>query len=109
MGFLRYGLTLVVPETAGDFRRDPETVLKLPPQNKRPFFKVAIGKEGIKFFPRLPGYVNSWIPGCVLEAVVEITARKPDMTQAEFSRTAKELNFFAHLASQSQVPKSEIG
>ena len=77
-------------------------IRKLPPQNKQSFFKVAIGKEGTKFFPRLPGYVNSWIPGCVLEAIVEITTGKPDMTQAEFSRAAKELNFFAHLASQSR-------
>jgi hypothetical protein len=46
--------------------------------------------------------VNSWIPGCVLEAVVEISAGKPDMTQVDFSRAATELNFFAHLASQSR-------
>ncbi|MGD8650389.1 MAG: hypothetical protein PVJ77_27910 [Desulfobacterales bacterium] len=72
----------------------------LPPQKKQSFFKVAIGKDGIRFFPRLPGYANSWIPGCVLEAIVEITTGKPDMPQAEFSREAKKLNFFARLTSQ---------
>jgi hypothetical protein len=79
----------------------------LPPQKKQSFFKVAIGKEGIRFFPRLPGYVNSWIPGCVLEAIVEIATGKPDMTQAEFSRAAKKLNFFAHLASQTPPQKTK--
>jgi hypothetical protein len=71
----------------------------LPPRKKQFFFKVAIGKNGISFFPRLPGYLSSWIPGCVLEAIVEIATGKPDMTQAEFSRAAKKLDFFAFLTN----------
>lgn len=77
----------------------------LPPQKKQSFFKVAIGKDGIRFFPRLPGYMSSWIPGCVLEAIVEIATGKTDMTQAEFSRAARKLEFFAHLSNQPPPPK----
>ena len=79
----------------------------LPPPKKQSFFKVAIGKDGIRFFPRLPGYANSWIPGCVLEAIVEIATGKPDMPQAEFSRAAKKLNLFARLASQPPPQKTK--
>jgi hypothetical protein len=42
----------------------------------------------------------------VLEAIVEIATGKPDMPQAEFSRAAKKLNFFAHLASQTSPEKN---
>jgi hypothetical protein len=45
----------------------------------------------------------------VLEAIVEIATGKPDMPQAEFSRAAKKLNFFAHLASQTPPPPPKKG
>lgn len=32
-------------------------------------FKVAI-ENGLRFTPRLPGYHRSWLPGCLIEAVV---------------------------------------
>ena len=51
--------------------------------------------------------MNSWIPGCVLEAIVEIATGKPDMTQTEFSRADKKLNFFAHLASRTSPEKTK--
>jgi hypothetical protein len=43
----------------------------------------------------------------VLEAMVEIATGKPDMPQAEFSRAAKKLNFFAHLTSQISPEKTK--
>jgi hypothetical protein len=57
LGFLRYGLTMVVPETASDFRRDPETVRKIKRRlNVLRFIlhakAVAIASVGPKYFKK---------------------------------------------------------
>jgi len=61
------------------------------------FYKVAIGRPGVQFWPPLPGYEHYWIPGCVQESMVVAETNNHDMTQEEFNKRAKELGFFAHL------------
>lgn len=61
------------------------------------FYKVAIGRPGVEFWPPLPGYEHYWIPGCVQESMVVAETGTHDMSQEEFNRRAKELGFYAHL------------
>ncbi|NPV04594.1 MAG: hypothetical protein HPY67_07670 [Syntrophaceae bacterium] len=65
--------------------------------NEVKFYKVAIGRPGVQFWPPLPGYEHYWIPGCVQESMVVAETNNHDMTQEEFNKRAKELGFFAHL------------
>jgi hypothetical protein len=61
------------------------------------FYKVAIGRPGVQFWPPLPGYEHYWIPGCVQESMVVAETGNHDLSQEEFNKRAKELGFFAHL------------
>jgi hypothetical protein len=75
-----------------------------PKIHKRPndffFYKVAVGIKGVKFFPRLPGYKADWIPGCAVEAIVSAaTGNFNGTSQVFFNQKARELGFYAHLAS----------
>jgi len=64
------------------------------------FYKVAVGMEGVKFYPRLPGYQSDWIPGCAVEAIVAAnTGEFNGCKQEIFNKEARELGFFAHLVS----------
>lgn len=64
------------------------------------FYKVAVGLNGTKFLPRLPGYRPDWIPGCAVEAIYSAsTGQFNGCSQEEFNQKAKELGFFAHLVS----------
>ena len=61
-------------------------------------YKVAVGIEGVRFFPKLPGYRPRWIPGCTVEAIVAAaTGLFNHMTQVEFNEVARSLGFFAYL------------
>ncbi len=71
---------------------------------KNPFYKVAIGREGVKFIPRLPGYKPDWIPGCVIEAMVAAeTGYFNHLSQQEFNRMARELGFFALMVQETKI------
>jgi len=62
------------------------------------FYKVAVGLDGMKFFPKLPGYEADWIPGCAVEAIIAAkTGEFNGSSQEEFNKKARELGFFAHL------------
>ncbi|TSC54447.1 MAG: hypothetical protein LiPW31_111 [Microgenomates group bacterium LiPW_31] len=64
------------------------------------FYKVAVGLDGVKFYPHLPGYRAEWIPGCAVEAIYSAaTGQFNGSSQQEFNKRAKELGFFAHLVS----------
>ncbi|MBM4305256.1 MAG: hypothetical protein FJ123_00835 [Deltaproteobacteria bacterium] len=64
------------------------------------FYKVAVGLDGARFLPRLPGYKADWIPGCAVEAIYSAATGKFNVSsQAEFNQGAKKLGFFAHLVS----------
>ena len=64
------------------------------------FYKVAVGLNGVKFYPHLPGYRAEWIPGCAVEAIYSAaTGQFNGSSQEEFNKRAKELGFFAHLVS----------
>jgi hypothetical protein len=69
-------------------------------QNDQPknltFYKVAVGIENTRFYPRLPGYRPNWIPGCVVDAMVAAaTGNFNGIQQIEFNEMAKKLGFFA--------------
>lgn len=62
------------------------------------FYKVAVGMEGVKFLPRLPGYQDNWIPGCALEGIYSsVTGQYNGQSQKSFNKKARELGFYAHL------------
>jgi len=61
------------------------------------FYKVAVGIDGVKFFPRIPGYNANWLPGCTVEAIVFSAINDFNGSQTEFNKKAKDLGFFAHL------------
>lgn len=64
---------------------------------KNTFYKVAIGLKNAKFCPKLPGYKNDWLPGCVIEAMHLAILKKSANNQKEFIRQAKKIGFYAHL------------
>lgn len=53
-------------------------------------YKIALGLEGVRFDPPLPGFQPDWIPGCVAEAIVRTMGFQPT-TQTEFNRVAREI------------------
>lgn len=62
------------------------------------FYKVAVGMDGVRFYPRLPGYKQNWIPGCAVEAMVAAaTGDFNGTSQEEFNQRAKNLGFFARM------------
>ncbi len=62
------------------------------------FYKVAVGLDGVKFFPRLPGYESDWIPGCAVEAIIAAkTGNFNGSSQQVFNQKARELGFFVHM------------
>jgi len=64
------------------------------------FYKVAVGLNGTRFLPRLPGYRADWIPGCAVEAIYSAaTGQFNGSSQGEFNQRARELGFFARLVS----------
>ncbi len=64
------------------------------------FYKVAVGMDGVNFYPRLPGYRSDWIPGCAVEAIVSAaTTSFNGHPQRIFNQKARDLGFFAHLVS----------
>ena len=68
--------------------------------NGHSFYKVAVGMEGVKFFPRLPGYKSDWIPGCAVEAITSAaTGDFNGVSQEVFNKQARDLGFYAHLVN----------
>ena len=61
------------------------------------FYKVAIGLGALRFFPKLPGYKQDWIPGCVLEAMHNSITKSKTTSQIVFNQEAKIIGFYAHL------------
>jgi len=62
------------------------------------FYKVAVGMKDTKFFPRLPGYKQDWIPGCAVEAIMAAaTGEFNGCSQREFNQKAEKLGFFARM------------
>ena len=68
---------------------------------KRPkgisFYKVAVGMDGVRFRPKLPGYRRNWMPGCAVEATVVANTLNFDMDQMEFNKAANDLGLRALL------------
>jgi hypothetical protein len=79
---------IVIDDTHPRIREKPEGIF---------FYKVALGLKGVNFTPRLPGYHNDWIPGCVVEAIVASATGSFNGEQSDFNQRAKELGFFAHM------------
>ncbi|MBL7058536.1 hypothetical protein ISS03_04310 [Patescibacteria group bacterium] len=64
------------------------------------FYKVAVGMDGVEFFPKLPGYKKDWVPGCVVEAMsVACTADFTGKDQLLFNKQTSELGFYPHLVN----------
>ena len=71
------------------------------------FYKVAMGMDGVKFLPRLPGYKSDWIPGCTVEAIYSAaTGSFNHIPQTEFNSTARDLGFYAHLVVNEEADSS---
>jgi hypothetical protein len=85
--YLKMG-AIVIDDTHPKIREKPGGIL---------FYKVALGLKGTKFTPRLPGYRNDWIPGCVVEAIVASATGSFNGSQSDFNKKAKKLGFFAHM------------
>lgn len=56
--------------------------------------KATLGMEGMVFWPRLPKWDRSWLPGCCVEALVSAT-QGFTMTQKEFNQQAEQMGFVA--------------
>ena len=88
--YLKKG-TIIVDDTHPKIRKRPEGFF---------FYKVAVGLEGVKFYPRLPGYKADWIPGCAVEAIVSAATGSFNSGRSEtFIKKARELGFYAHLVN----------
>lgn len=67
-----------------------ENLLRI--RSKGETFKVALGLKRVKFFPRLPNFEDRWLPGCVIEVLVE-SSNGGNGSQEEFNKTASSINF----------------
>jgi hypothetical protein len=73
-----------------------DTHPKLTGTNGFKLYKVAVGAEGIVFYPSLPGFQRNQIPGCAVEAIVR--ARYPEITNCqEFMAEANSLGFVPYM------------
>lgn len=52
-------------------------------------YKATLGLEGVRFFPKIPGYGAEWLPGCVIEALNGHNGH--NQTQQEFDQRGREL------------------
>lgn len=59
-------------------------------------YKTALGLEGVNFIPSLPGYDKRWLPGCVIEALVNGQIQR---TQDSFDLHGQELGLRPFLVS----------
>lgn len=71
-------------------------------KNYMHIYKVAMELRETIFLPPLSGYRKSWIPGCVLEAIVVCSQRSPGKIkdQNEFDEVARKVGFRAIPANQ---------
>lgn len=55
-------------------------------------YKAALGfgSDGVKIFPRLPGYNSKWLPGCVIESLVVSNGYNGN-TQERFDQKGREI------------------
>jgi len=55
-------------------------------------YKSALGLEGVRFLPEIPGYDREWLPGCVIEALV-VSNGHAGANQQDFDQISKEIGF----------------
>jgi len=53
-------------------------------------YKVAMTVEGVQFFPKLPGYLFNWVPGCAIEAILQARFGHDTIMDPEKTRLAAE-------------------
>ena len=51
-------------------------------------YKVAMSIEGVKFLPKLPGYLFDWVPGCAIEAILQAGFGHDTIIDPEKARVA---------------------
>lgn len=87
--FLKPG-AIVIDDTHPKILKKPKNVF---------FYKVAVGLDKVRFFPRLPGYRSDWIPGCAIEAIISSTIGGGfnGISQINFNNRARKIGFYAHL------------
>lgn len=74
-----------------------------PPMRKRPehatVYRVVASLPGLRFIPRLPGFEATWVPGCLVEAIVRgRSAGDPHVCRQDtFDRLAEEIGFDVRL------------
>lgn len=81
-----------------------------PPMRRRPAhataYRVVAGLPGLRFVPRLPGFAATWVPGCLVEAIVRGQSAE-DLRlsrQDTFDRLAEEIGFDVRL-----IPLEGVG
>lgn len=74
----------------------PEIVRQIRKTQNGKVYKTALGLTGVNFVPRLPGYDKRWLPGCVIEALVNGNTQK---TQDSFDFHGRELGLKPFLVS----------
>ena len=66
-------------------------------------YKVALTLNGTKFVPSLAGYINGkLLPGCVIEVLVLNGSKHQIITQDEFNKGAREMEFRVSLLDLTQ-------
>jgi len=68
-------------------------------------YKAALGfrSNGVKIFPRLPGYNSKWLPGCVIESLVVSNGYNGNI-QERFDQKGREIGLKPLLV----VPRGEV-
>lgn len=68
-------------------------------------YKAALGfrSNGVKIFPRLPGYNSKWLPGCVIESLVVSNGYNSNI-QERFDQRGREIGLKPLLV----VPRGEV-
>lgn len=65
-------------------------------EKKGVIFKVAVQLEGINIFPKIPGFKNNWIPGCIVETIALLYDKEIICgSQQIFNQKASEIGFRA--------------
>lgn len=85
--------TIVVDDTHPQL--PPEIVRQIRSRSGK-VYKTALGLEGVNFIPSLPGYDRRWLPGCVIEALVNGQIQR---TQDSFDLHGQELGLQPFLVS----------
>jgi len=71
-------------------------------------YRVVAGLRGLRFIPRLPGFEATWVPGCLVEAIVRRQhAGDPRLSRQDgFDRLAEEIGFDVQLIPFGREPAS---